>query len=64
MNRWKVGQKVVCDRKGTEAYIIQINETNSGIYVTLYNPTLHFSLCCNVEILAEHGWKLSREKLA
>lgn len=63
MTAWKVGQKLICDRKGTEAYIMQVNETNSGIYATIYNPKLCFSLCCNVEMLAASGWKLSTQNL-
>ena len=59
MTAWKVGQKLVCDRKGTEAYIMQLDETNLGIYVTLYNHKLGVSLCCHTEILAASGWKLS-----
>jgi hypothetical protein len=60
MTSWKVGQKLICDRKGTEAYILEVNETNSGIiYATLYNPKLGFSLCCNIEMLVASGWKLA-----
>ncbi|XWK85731.1 MAG: hypothetical protein U7127_16050 [Phormidium sp.] len=62
MKAWKVGQKLVSDRKGTEAYIVEISETTAGIYATLYNPKLGFSLCCDIEILAESGWKLSTQK--
>lgn len=58
MTAWKVGQKLVCDRKGTEAYIMQLNETNLGIYATLYNPKLGVSLCCHTEMLTASGWKL------
>ncbi|MFB2836007.1 hypothetical protein [Floridanema evergladense] len=64
MKVWKVGQKLVSDRKGTEAYIVEVSETNSGIYATLYNPTLGISLYCNTEILAASGWKLSTQTFA
>lgn len=64
MTAWKVGQKLVCGRKGTEAYIMQLDETNLGIYATLYNPKLGFSLCCHIEILAASGWKVSTKNLS
>lgn len=59
MTAWQVGQKLICDRKGTEAYIMQLSETNVGLYATLYNPKLGFSLCCHTEMLVASGWKLS-----
>lgn len=64
MTAWKVGQKLVCDRKGTEAYIMQLDETNLGIYATLYNPKLGISLCCHTDILTESGWTVSTKNLS
>ncbi|MFB2937188.1 hypothetical protein ACE1B6_18230 [Aerosakkonemataceae cyanobacterium BLCC-F154] len=64
MTAWKVGQKLICDRKGIEAYILEMNETHSGIYATLYHPKLGFSICCSIEMLVASGWKLSTRNLS
>lgn len=61
MVAWKVGQKIICDRKSVEAYILELNETNSAIFVTLYHPKLGFSVSCNIEMLALYGWRVSTE---
>lgn len=59
MENWKVGQKLICDRRSQEAYITELRQTDWGIYATLHNPQQGFTLCSSLEMLQEQGWQAS-----